>query len=55
MTDQEKWAKIQNAWITYCHEGASAFDWDYDSRDLMRELTGHRAFEGSDDCQATAP
>jgi hypothetical protein len=33
-----KWDRIAAAWETYCTDGAGAFDWDYDSRDLMREL-----------------
>lgn len=33
-----KWDRIAEAWQTYCTRGAGAFDWDYDSRDLMREL-----------------
>jgi hypothetical protein len=34
-----KWDRIAAAWERYCTGGAGAFDWDYDSRDLMRELT----------------
>lgn len=35
-----KWDRIAAAWNKYRTEGAGAFDWDYDSRDLMLELTG---------------
>jgi len=33
-----KWDRISAAWDKYCTEGAGAFDRDFDSRDLMREL-----------------
>jgi hypothetical protein len=45
MTDAEKWVKLRDAWITYYKQGASMFDWDFDSRTLMAELTGERAFQ----------
>jgi hypothetical protein len=41
-TVEQKAAKrdrIRAAWETYRREGAGVFDWDYDSRDLMDELT----------------
>jgi hypothetical protein len=34
-----KWDWIAAAWEKYLTEGAGAFDWDYDSRDLMRMLS----------------
>ena len=45
LTDAERWLLLREKWVTYCQKGASAFDWDYDSRDLMEELTGQSAFE----------
>lgn len=45
-TPAEKWRRIEEAWVTYCQRGADAFDWDFDSRDLMGELTDHHPGEG---------
>lgn len=45
MTLEEKAAardRIAADWLTYCRVGPSGFDWDYDSRDTMRELTGEQ-------------
>lgn len=39
-TDEERWWVVRDAWATYCDGGASAFDWDYDSRPLFSSLTG---------------
>lgn len=39
-TGDDRWALIAEAWQTYCRGGASAFDWDYESRDLMDALMG---------------
>jgi hypothetical protein len=39
------WDRIASEWTQYCKEGANAFDWDYDSRVTMTELTGERAFQ----------
>jgi hypothetical protein len=40
-TDAERWALIAEGWRIYEEAGASAFDWDYESRDLMRALLDH--------------
>lgn len=45
-TPAEKWAVIEKAWVLYCQRGAGQFDWDYESRQVMSELTDHFAFEG---------
>lgn len=48
MSETEKaacWDRIASEWTQYCKEGANAFDWDYDSRVTMTELTGERAFQ----------
>ena len=37
--DGERFALLRAAWQTYSDHGASAFDWDYDSRELMAALT----------------
>lgn len=37
-TDAERWQIILEAWDLYYDLGCNAFDWDYDSRDLMRAL-----------------
>lgn len=34
-----KWGVIRAAWEAYSEKGAGAFDWDYDSRDVMEALT----------------
>lgn len=44
-SDAECWARLRDAWVTYCKQGAGVFDWDSDSRALMTELTGERAFQ----------
>lgn len=45
-SDARNWRKIRDAWVLYCTKGAGeGFDWDYDSRDIMADLTGHDAFE----------
>jgi hypothetical protein len=36
---------IREAWVLYCRNGARKFDWDYESRPLMAELTGHHVGE----------
>jgi len=48
LTDAEKvaaWNAIATAWMAYCTGGTASFDWDHDSRPVMAQLTGHRAFE----------
>lgn len=42
LSDIRNWRRIRDAWERYCELGPSEseFDWDYDSRDLMTELTG---------------
>jgi hypothetical protein len=40
-----KWDRIAAAWNTYWDQGAGAFDWDDDSRDLMTELLAETAPE----------
>jgi hypothetical protein len=47
-TEEENWIAISSVWQVYCREGAGAFDWDNDSRDLMTRLTGYYPFMGPD-------
>ena len=49
LSPEQKWQRIHDAWVLYCERGASAFDWDYASRDLMSALTGRYAFEWARD------
>jgi hypothetical protein len=48
LVENENWIAISSAWQVYCRQGAGAFDWDYDSRDLMTRLTGYYPFMGPD-------
>ncbi len=43
--DAEKWKIISEHWIDYCKLGANTFDWDYDSRSVMKKLTGEHPFQ----------
>jgi len=48
LTNQEKiaaWDLIAAKWEIYCTRGAGEFDWDFDSRPVMAELTGHHSFD----------
>lgn len=59
LQDARNWRQIRDAWVLYCTKGAGEFDWDYDSRDIMADLTGHEPFEymrlaGSTPAQASS-
>jgi hypothetical protein len=40
-TDTDRWDVIKRGWISYCSQGCTAFDWDYDSREVMAALVDH--------------
>jgi hypothetical protein len=43
ITKAELFQIVLDAWMLYEDEGAGVFDWDYDSRDLMRAIEDRMA------------